>query len=150
MLRDTGSIPGLGRSPGGGHGNPLQHSCLENPMDRGAWWVTVHGVTESDTTEATRHGNAARGLGSIPARGTKIPQTMRCSHQKKKKKSTTHPHLFSVNGKEWKQRDEGCREGFRHKRVSGLRAWLRTVAEGIGRGELFLESTTHWMYGMWQ
>ena len=36
-------MPGLGRSPGGGHDNPLQYSCLENPMDRGAWWVTVHG-----------------------------------------------------------------------------------------------------------
>ena len=46
---DAGSIPGLGRSPGGGNGNPLQHSCLGNPMDRGAWWVAVHGVTkESD------------------------------------------------------------------------------------------------------
>ena len=43
-VRDTGSIPGLGRSPGGGHGNPLQHSCLENPMDRGAWRATVHRV----------------------------------------------------------------------------------------------------------
>ena len=42
--RDLGSIPGLGRSPGGGHGNPLQYSCLENPMDRGAWQTTVHGV----------------------------------------------------------------------------------------------------------
>ena len=41
---DVGSIPGLGRSPGGGYGNPLQYSCLENPMDRGAWQVTVHGV----------------------------------------------------------------------------------------------------------
>ena len=37
-------IPGMGRSPGGGNGNPLQYSCLENPMDRGAWWATVHGV----------------------------------------------------------------------------------------------------------
>ena len=46
-IRDTGSIPGLGRSPRGGHDNPLQHSCLENPMDRGAWWATVHGVTKS-------------------------------------------------------------------------------------------------------
>ena len=45
----TGSIPGLGRSPGGGHGNPLQDSCLENPMDRGAWWATVHGVAKSRT-----------------------------------------------------------------------------------------------------
>ena len=49
---DVGSIPGLGRSPGGGNGNPLQYSCLGNPMDRGGWWATVHWVTkESDTTE---------------------------------------------------------------------------------------------------
>ena len=46
-LRDMGSIPGLGRSPEEGNGNPLQHSSLENPMDRGAWWATVHGVAES-------------------------------------------------------------------------------------------------------
>ena len=43
---DVGSIHGLGRSPGGGHGNPLQYSCQENPMDRGAWWATVHRVAE--------------------------------------------------------------------------------------------------------
>ena len=48
-IRDTGLIPGSGRSPGGGHGNPLQYSCLKNPMDRGAWWATVHGVTKSRT-----------------------------------------------------------------------------------------------------
>ena len=48
-LRDAGSIPELGRSPGGGHGNPLQYSCLENPMDRGAWWATVHSVAKSRT-----------------------------------------------------------------------------------------------------
>ena len=48
-IREAGSIPGLGRSPEGGHGNPLQYSCLENPMDRGAWWATVHGVTKSRT-----------------------------------------------------------------------------------------------------
>ena len=50
---DKDSIPGLGRSPGGGHGNPRQYSCLENPMDRGAWSATVRGVVESDTTGAT-------------------------------------------------------------------------------------------------
>ena len=65
-VRDVGSIPGLGRSPGGGHGNPLQYPCLENPLDRGAWQATVHipwieepgrlqsiGSQELDTTEAT-------------------------------------------------------------------------------------------------
>ena len=46
-IRDMGSIPGSGRSPGGGHGNPLQYACLENPMDRGAWTATVHGVAKS-------------------------------------------------------------------------------------------------------
>ena len=48
-LRDAGLIPGLGRSPGEGHGNPLQRFCLENPMDRGAWWAIVHGVSKSQT-----------------------------------------------------------------------------------------------------
>ena len=46
---DLGSLPGLGRSPGGGNGTPLQYSCLENPMDAGAWWATVHGVAKSWT-----------------------------------------------------------------------------------------------------
>ena len=46
---DSGSIAGSGRSPGGGNGNPLQYSCLGNPMDLGAWWATVHGVAKSQT-----------------------------------------------------------------------------------------------------
>ena len=52
-IRDVGSIPGLGRSSGGGHGNPLRYSCLESSMDRGAWWATVHpwGLKELDTTK---------------------------------------------------------------------------------------------------
>ena len=50
-----GSIPELGRSLGGGNGNSLWYSCLENPVDRGAWWATVHGVAELDMTEATQH-----------------------------------------------------------------------------------------------
>ena len=52
-LRDVGSIPVLGGSPGEGHSNPLQSSCLEIPRDRGALWATVHRVAESDMTEAT-------------------------------------------------------------------------------------------------
>ena len=48
-LSDMGSIPGLGRSPGEENGNPLRYSCLENPMDRGAWWAMVHRVAKSRT-----------------------------------------------------------------------------------------------------
>ena len=57
--RDAGSIPGLGRSPEGKHGNPLQYSCLENLTDKGAWWATVHGVAKGQTQlsrHKTRHG----------------------------------------------------------------------------------------------
>ena len=50
-LNKTGSVPGLGRSPGERNGNPLQYSCLKNPMDRGAWQATIHSVEESDTTK---------------------------------------------------------------------------------------------------
>ena len=52
-INDAGSFPELGRCPGGGHSNTLQYCCLENPMDRGAWWAMVHRVAESDMTEAT-------------------------------------------------------------------------------------------------
>ena len=52
-VRDKGSIPGLGRSPGEVHGNPLQYSCLENPMNRGPWWITVHRVAKSQTVMAS-------------------------------------------------------------------------------------------------
>ena len=48
-IRDMGSVPGSGRFPGGGHGNPFQYSCLENHMDRGAWQGTIHGVTQDRT-----------------------------------------------------------------------------------------------------
>ena len=62
---DTGSIPGTGRSPGEGNGNPLQCSCLENPMDGGAWWATVHGVAKSAMTQQP----GKRGLGLPLAHG---------------------------------------------------------------------------------
>ena len=55
-IRDVDLIPGSERSPGEGHGNPLQYSCLENPMDRGAWWATVHGVAQSQTRLSTHAG----------------------------------------------------------------------------------------------
>ena len=45
-ISNVGSVPGLGRCPGGGHGNPLQYFCLETPLDRGAWWATVHSVAQ--------------------------------------------------------------------------------------------------------
>ena len=48
-IRELGSIPGLGRFLGGGYGNPIQYSCLENPTDRGAWWATVHGIAKRQT-----------------------------------------------------------------------------------------------------
>ena len=49
-IRDVGSVPGLGRSPGGEYGNTLHYSCLESPTDRGAWWATVHGVAQLEMT----------------------------------------------------------------------------------------------------
>ena len=58
-IRDAGSIPESGRSPGGGHGNPLQYSCLGNSMNRAAWQAIVHRVTESDMTEETYHTHTA-------------------------------------------------------------------------------------------
>ena len=59
---DAGLIPGSGRSPGGGHGNPLQDPWLENPMDRGAWKATVNGVAQSDMTKVTQHACMHSGL----------------------------------------------------------------------------------------
>ena len=67
-LRDAGSVPGLGSSPGEGHGSPLQYSCLENPMDRGAWWPSSTRLQRLDVTEATWHTHASS-LGPLQAGG---------------------------------------------------------------------------------
>ena len=66
-VRDSGSIPGSGGSPGGGHGNPLQYSCLESPMDRGAWQATVLRVTQSWTRlkRLSTHAHVGLALGTF-------------------------------------------------------------------------------------
>ena len=63
---DSGSIPGLGRSPGEGNGNPLQYSCQENPMDRGAWRATVHGVSRVRRNLAMKHHHSIFEYDSLP------------------------------------------------------------------------------------
>ena len=64
-IRDVGSIPGSGRPPGGGHGNPLHYSCLENPMDRGAWQATVYGVTRVKHDLVTKPPKTGRSLKKV-------------------------------------------------------------------------------------
>ena len=82
-LRNTGSIPGSGRSPGEGHCNPLQCSCLENPMDRGAWWATVHGVAQSQR-RLTNFWISRNSGGASVSQGcrNKVPQTWWLAQQK--------------------------------------------------------------------
>ena len=72
-------IPGSGRFLGKGHGNPLQYSCLENPMDRGARWATVHGVIESDTTEVTECTHTMFSLSPLYISTTLIMFAISCS-----------------------------------------------------------------------
>ena len=73
-IRDSGLIPGSGRSPGGGHGNPLQYSCLENPMDRGGWQATIHRVTKNQTwlKEPSTRTPIIQTLTSLLSHGTRV------------------------------------------------------------------------------
>ena len=75
------SSPGSRRSPGGGNGNPLQSSCLENPMHRGAWWATAHGVAEWDTTEHAWLPIPENRVKVLPAQGLHHPSPTPLSYQ---------------------------------------------------------------------
>ena len=91
---DPGSISGSGRSPGEGNGNPLQYSCLENPMDRGAWWATVHRVAESNRTEGltfTHHWLTLLRTWNEP---NTVNQLHSNKHFLKKKEKSWHVDLF--------------------------------------------------------
>ena len=102
-VRDAGSIPGSGRSPGGGRGNPLQYSCLENPMDRGTWWATgLEGRKGSDATEATWHAHV----------GMKVRQTLTVWYESDRKEEE------GGETKKMKSRDEK-----RTKCPQGKSAW---------------------------
>ena len=96
---DPGSVPGFGRSPGEGNGNPPQYSCLENSMDRGAWWATVHEVTESHTLSTqTEHSTVPAKplltLGSCPLPIRRSPADMLPHHHDTKLSSVDTDSLF--------------------------------------------------------
>ena len=87
---DVGSIPGSGRSPGGGHGNPLRSSCRENPIDRGARWAAVRGVTESDMAEATAWTNDTN-VKFMPSLSTVLECGFHsCTETKRERESRPH------------------------------------------------------------
>ena len=106
-VRDSGSIPGSGRSPGGVHSNPLQYSCLVNPMDRGPWWATVHGVTKSHTWRRWFSMNTIQWVNwRIQYRDS----TTNLTKEKKKKKKTTNKleerSVESIQLKEQKENEK--------------------------------------------
>ena len=106
-VRDSGSIPGSGRSPGGVHSNPLQYSCLVNPMDRGPWWATVHGVTKSHTW---RRWFSMNTIQWVNRRIQYRDSTTNLTKEKKKKKKRTNKleerSVESIQLKEQKENEK--------------------------------------------
>ena len=94
---DLGLIPGLGRSPGGGNGKPLQYTCLENPMDRGAWWATVHGVTRVGHNLATNPLPLVKEIGNSDwnKRGSCFFLTLKTSKDNQSQSNSRGPGLAS-------------------------------------------------------
>ena len=97
--RDMGSVLGLGRSPGEGNGNPLQYSCLGNPMDRGAWWATVHGVTKS----WTRLSRYLSFLSMLPRRVSIMGNISLLTKFKKKSSLEVGTLRFSASREPWER-----------------------------------------------
>ena len=122
--RDTGLIPGWGRPPGGKNGNPLQYSCLENPMDKGAWWATVHRVTKS-WTQLSAHIQCFNVQGR--SQGFKdLKVNKKCSVAKNRNpfpeahvKQNQHPELSC-----WKDRGPWCGRGGSSLNSHSGTSWL--------------------------
>ena len=110
---DLGSISGSGRSPGEGNGNPLHYSCLENPMDRGTWWVTVHQVAKSHTLLNDIHTHTHSTIGTSPTLPSLCESHKNFKHQKAKSVPTRAAkrgvHSGSIPPREWSSQVPGCR-----------------------------------------
>ena len=117
-----GSIPGLGRSPGGGHGNPLQYSCLKNSTDRGAWWATVHGVEESLTRLKRQHAGTP-GRVSIFSAIKILPKIFLWSPEAGGSRRPYQPSLFA--SRSWRDLSAHCGFGVLLVRVLAVSMLLR-------------------------
>ena len=114
-IRDTGLIPRSGRSPGGGHGSLFQHSCLENPMDKGAWWATVHAVTKSRTRLKRLSSSSSRDVDAFA-----IKQLGEDAEMALKKAKNHKERKFSVRARpESKETQSRCKHICLHSVSSG-------------------------------